>query len=87
MEVFTAAHGDSVVMTPGILKMPSGVQRAAVLMTCSKNIFWLLHLNILCVDAEEMVKEITPGYYDDVITVGLKPDRETGVTLLLYNSI
>uniref|UniRef100_A0A9J8DJH2 Si:dkey-21h14.9 n=1 Tax=Cyprinus carpio carpio TaxID=630221 RepID=A0A9J8DJH2_CYPCA len=26
---------------------------------------------------EEMVKEITPGYYDDVITVGLKPDRET----------
>ncbi|XP_050957027.1 antigen WC1.1, partial [Labeo rohita] len=27
---------------------------------------------------EEMVKEITPGYYDDVITDGLKPDRETG---------
>ncbi|XP_042599544.1 scavenger receptor cysteine-rich type 1 protein M130-like [Cyprinus carpio] len=26
---------------------------------------------------EEMVKEITPGYYDDVITDGLKPDRET----------
>ncbi|KAL0148668.1 hypothetical protein M9458_055995, partial [Cirrhinus mrigala] len=23
---------------------------------------------------EEMVKEITPGYYDDVITDGLKPD-------------
>ncbi|XP_050963269.1 scavenger receptor cysteine-rich type 1 protein M130 [Labeo rohita] len=36
---------------------------------------------------EEMVKEITPGYYDDVITDGLKPDRETGVTLLFYNSI
>jgi len=33
-----------------------------------------------------MVKEITPGYYDDVITDGLKPDRETGVVLLLYNS-
>ncbi|KTF75274.1 hypothetical protein cypCar_00038357 [Cyprinus carpio] len=43
--------------------------------------------HILCVDAEEMVKEITPGYYNDVITDGLKPDRETGVTLLLYNSI
>uniref|UniRef100_A0A8C1ZTA9 SRCR domain-containing protein n=1 Tax=Cyprinus carpio TaxID=7962 RepID=A0A8C1ZTA9_CYPCA len=57
------------------------------LMTCSKNKFWLLYPNILCVDAEEMVKEITPGYYDDVIPVGLKPDRETGVTLLLYNSI
>ncbi|XP_016115431.1 scavenger receptor cysteine-rich type 1 protein M130-like [Sinocyclocheilus grahami] len=28
-------------------------------------------------DAEEMVKEITPGYYDDVITDGLKPDHET----------
>ncbi|RXN14725.1 scavenger receptor cysteine-rich type 1 M130-like protein [Labeo rohita] len=27
---------------------------------------------------EETVKEITPGYYDDVITDGLKPDRETG---------
>ncbi|XP_016349546.1 antigen WC1.1-like [Sinocyclocheilus anshuiensis] len=27
--------------------------------------------------SEEMVKEITPGYYDDVITDGLKPDRET----------
>ncbi|KAL0151913.1 hypothetical protein M9458_052784, partial [Cirrhinus mrigala] len=36
---------------------------------------------------EEMVKEITPGYYDDVITDGLKPDHETGVTLLFYNSI
>ncbi|XP_026097264.1 antigen WC1.1-like [Carassius auratus] len=35
---------------------------------------------------EEMVKEITAGYYDDVITDGLEPDRETGVTLLLYNS-
>ncbi|RXN04246.1 scavenger receptor cysteine-rich type 1 M130-like protein [Labeo rohita] len=31
----------------------------------------------ILVDAEEMVKEITPGYYDDVITDGLKPDRET----------
>ena len=37
-------------------------------------------------DAEEM-KQITPGYYDDVITDGLKPDRETGVTLLFYRSI
>uniref|UniRef100_UPI004043022A scavenger receptor cysteine-rich-like precursor n=1 Tax=Danio rerio TaxID=7955 RepID=UPI004043022A len=26
---------------------------------------------------ENMVKEITPGYYDDVITDGLKPDLET----------
>ncbi|XDV24786.1 hypothetical protein PO909_028852, partial [Leuciscus waleckii] len=26
---------------------------------------------------EEMMKEITPGYYDDVITVGLKPDQDT----------
>ncbi|XP_067248274.1 scavenger receptor cysteine-rich type 1 protein M130-like [Chanodichthys erythropterus] len=26
---------------------------------------------------EEMMKEITPGYYDDVITDGLKPDPET----------
>ncbi|RXN04167.1 scavenger receptor cysteine-rich type 1 M130-like protein [Labeo rohita] len=31
----------------------------------------------ILVDAEEMVKEITPRYYDDVITDGLKPDRET----------
>ena len=54
-------------------------------MTC-KNIFWLLYPNIFCVDAEEM-KEITPGYYDDVITDGLKPDRETGVVLLFCNSI
>ncbi len=56
-------------------------------MICSKNIFWLLYPNILCVDAEEMLKEITPGYYDDVITDGLKADRETGVSLLFYNSI
>ncbi len=41
----------------------------------------------MCVDAEEMLKEITPGYYDDVITDGLKADRETGVSLLFYNSI
>ncbi len=47
----------------------------------------LLCPNILCVDAEEMLKEITPGYYDDVITDGLKVDRETGVSLLFYNSI
>ncbi|KTF88302.1 hypothetical protein cypCar_00044577, partial [Cyprinus carpio] len=26
---------------------------------------------------EEMVKEITPGYYDDVITDGLKPNQDT----------
>jgi len=32
-----------------------------------------------------MMKEITPGYYDDVITDGLKPDRETGVIWLFYN--
>ncbi len=51
-------------------------------MICNKNIFWLLCPNILCVDAEEMLKEITPGYYDDVITVGLKADHETGVCLL-----
>ncbi len=56
-------------------------------MICNKNIFWLLCPNILCVDAEEMLKEITPGYYDDVITDGLKADRETGVSLLFYNSI
>ncbi len=56
-------------------------------MICSKNIFWLLYPNILCVDAEEMLKKISPGYYDDVITDGLKADRETGVSLLFYNSI
>ncbi len=55
-------------------------------MICSKNIFCLLYPNILCVDVEEMLKEITPGYYDDVITDGLKADRETGVSLLFYNS-
>ncbi len=48
-------------------------------MICSKN--------ILCVDAEEMLKEISPGYYDDVITDGLKANCETGVSLLFYNSI
>ncbi len=47
----------------------------------------LLYLNILCVDAEEMLKKISPGYYDDVITDGLKADRETGVSLFFYNSI
>ncbi len=52
-------------------------------MICTKNIFWLLYPNILCVDAEEMLKEISPGYYDDVITDGLKADRETGVSLIL----
>ncbi len=56
-------------------------------MICNKNIFWLLYPNILCVDAEEMLKEISPGYYDDVITDGLKADRETGVPLLFYNTI
>ncbi len=58
-------------------------------MICSKKIFWLLYPNILCVDAEEMLKEISPmiRYYDDVITDGLKADRETGVSLLFYNSI
>jgi len=56
-------------------------------MICNKNIFWLFCPNILCVDAEEMLKEISPGYYDDVITDGLKADRETGVSLLFYNSI
>ncbi len=56
-------------------------------MICSKNIFWLLYLNILtlCVDAEEMLKEISPGYYDDVITDGLKADPETGVSLILQH--
>ncbi len=54
-------------------------------MICSKNIFCLLYPNILCVDLEEMLKEITPGYYDDVITDGMKADRETGVSLLLLN--
>ncbi len=50
-------------------------------MSCSKNIFCLLYPNILCVDAEEMLKEISPGYYD----YGLNADRETGVSLLLLN--
>ncbi len=56
-------------------------------MICNKNIFCLLYPNTLCVNAEEMLKEITPGYYDDVITDGLKADRETGVSLLFYKSI
>ncbi len=54
-------------------------------MICSKNIFCLLYPHILCVNVEEMLKEITPGYYDDVITDGMKADRETGVSLLLLN--
>ncbi|RXN02278.1 scavenger receptor cysteine-rich type 1 M130-like protein [Labeo rohita] len=36
---------------------------------------------------EEMVKEITPEYYDDVITDGLKPDRETEDTLESYDDV
>ncbi|RXN03009.1 scavenger receptor cysteine-rich type 1 M130-like protein [Labeo rohita] len=36
---------------------------------------------------EEMVKEITPGYYDDVITDGLKPDRETEETPESYDDV
>ncbi|RXN37632.1 scavenger receptor cysteine-rich type 1 M130-like protein [Labeo rohita] len=34
-----------------------------------------------------MVKEITPGYYDDVITDGLKPDRETEDTPESYDDV
>ncbi len=60
-------------------------------MICKKNIFWVLYPNILCVDAEEMLKEISPGYYeyrdDDVITDGLKADLKTGVSLLLQQHI
>ncbi|KAK2892891.1 hypothetical protein Q8A67_012879 [Cirrhinus molitorella] len=36
---------------------------------------------------EEMVKEITPGYYDDVITDGLKPDHETEDTPESYDDV
>ncbi|XP_016344523.1 scavenger receptor cysteine-rich type 1 protein M130-like [Sinocyclocheilus anshuiensis] len=36
---------------------------------------------------EEMLKEITPGYYDDVITDGLKPDRETEDTPESYDDV
>ncbi|RXN19684.1 scavenger receptor cysteine-rich type 1 M130-like protein [Labeo rohita] len=36
---------------------------------------------------EEMVKEITPGYYDDVMTDGLKPDRETEDTPESYDDV
>ncbi|XP_026118451.1 scavenger receptor cysteine-rich type 1 protein M130-like [Carassius auratus] len=42
----------------------------------------LLYPNILSVDAEEMMKEITLGYYDDVITDGLKPDRWGSIRLV-----
>ncbi|XP_077090811.1 uncharacterized protein LOC143742061 [Siphateles boraxobius] len=34
-----------------------------------------------------MMKEITPGYYDDVITDGLKPDRETEYTPESYDDV
>ncbi|XP_026097112.1 antigen WC1.1-like [Carassius auratus] len=37
--------------------------------------------------SEEMVKEITLGYYDDVITVGLKPDRGTEDTPESYDDV
>ncbi|XP_077090800.1 scavenger receptor cysteine-rich type 1 protein M130-like [Siphateles boraxobius] len=36
---------------------------------------------------EEMMKEITPGYYDDVITDGLKPDCETEYTPESYDDV
>ncbi|KAL1275640.1 hypothetical protein QQF64_035263 [Cirrhinus molitorella] len=36
---------------------------------------------------QEMVKEITPGYYDDVITDGLKPDHETEDTPESYDDV
>ncbi|KAL1275653.1 hypothetical protein QQF64_035276, partial [Cirrhinus molitorella] len=36
---------------------------------------------------EEMVKEITPGYYDDVITDGLKPDHKTEDTPESYDDV
>ncbi|XDV24818.1 hypothetical protein PO909_028866, partial [Leuciscus waleckii] len=36
---------------------------------------------------EEMMKEITPGYYDDVITVGLKPERESEDTPENYDDV
>ncbi|XP_016117634.1 scavenger receptor cysteine-rich type 1 protein M130-like, partial [Sinocyclocheilus grahami] len=36
---------------------------------------------------EEMLKEITPGYYDDVITDGLKADRETEDTPESYDDV
>ncbi len=37
--------------------------------------------NSIYFDIEERVNEITPGYYDDVITDGLKTDNETGAVL------
>ncbi|KAI2643781.1 Deleted in malignant brain tumors 1 protein [Labeo rohita] len=37
--------------------------------------------------SEEMVKEITPGYYDDVITDGLKADHETVDTPENYDDV
>ncbi|XP_016133767.1 scavenger receptor cysteine-rich type 1 protein M130-like [Sinocyclocheilus grahami] len=37
--------------------------------------------------SDEMVKEVTPGYYDDVITDRLKPDRETVDTLDHYDDV
>ncbi|XP_067284769.1 uncharacterized protein [Pseudorasbora parva] len=36
---------------------------------------------------EEMMKEITPGYYDDVITDGLTPDRGTEDTPESYDDV
>ncbi|XP_043093903.1 uncharacterized protein LOC122343482 isoform X2 [Puntigrus tetrazona] len=36
---------------------------------------------------EEMLKEITPGYYDDVITDGLKADREKENTPESYDDV
>ncbi len=36
---------------------------------------------VFCFDVEERVNEIMREYYDDVITDGLNPDRETGAFL------
>jgi len=41
----------------------------------------IFFLKLFCFDVEERVNEITREYYDDLITDGLNPDRETGAVL------
>ncbi|RXN03007.1 scavenger receptor cysteine-rich type 1 M130-like protein [Labeo rohita] len=58
--------------------------------TCSAEEFKTAYYDDVTSDSglkEEMVKEITPGYYDDVITDGLKPDRETEETPESYDDV
>ncbi|XP_042578559.1 scavenger receptor cysteine-rich type 1 protein M130-like, partial [Cyprinus carpio] len=59
---------------PGVSSLKNCILGMKMLMSFSQTVYYDDVTNGSGLK-EEMVKEITPGYYDDVITVGLKPDH------------